>query len=413
MSARVESSKKEASLGEDASKQGRIDATHAATNMFGVNELYGEEVFKEQEVAAKKVAATDEVDITMAQTLLEIKSTKLKEKVVVQELGESTTISSQKSQDTGKGIMIEKYMIEHVKPMKRKEQIRLDEELAFKLQAEEEEERLAREKAEQIEEANIAWDDIQAKIEADYQLAERLQAEEQEKFSDAEKDTLFVQLLEKRRKHFAAKRAEEKRNKPPKKAQQRKTMCTYLKNMKGYKPKALKNLEFEKIQEIFDKAFKRVNTFVDYKEELVKDEEEVTIDVIPLAVKSPTIVDWKIDKERNKSYYQIIRANGSSQMYRLFNQLLKSFNKEDLEVMYKLVKARFTSTKLVEDLDLLLWGDLKIMFEPHVEDTVWRNQQGYKVLHWKLYDSYGMIETKLKVDYEFEMAYQLLKLIRK
>ncbi|GJY30881.1 hypothetical protein Tco_0414376 [Tanacetum coccineum] len=50
-------------------------------------------------------------------------------------------------------------------------------------------------------------DEIQAKIDVDYQLAERLQAQEQEDLSDAEKATLFQQLLEKRRKHFAAKRA--------------------------------------------------------------------------------------------------------------------------------------------------------------------------------------------------------------
>nr|GEV64739.1 hypothetical protein [Tanacetum cinerariifolium] len=59
------------------------------------------------------------------------------------------------------------------------------------------------------DEANIAlieeWDDIQAKIDAEHQLAERLPAQEQEELSDAEKATLFQQLLEKRRKHFAAK----------------------------------------------------------------------------------------------------------------------------------------------------------------------------------------------------------------
>ncbi|GKC69507.1 hypothetical protein Tco_1115390, partial [Tanacetum coccineum] len=48
---------------------------------------------------------------------------------------------------------IEELVVEQVKPMKRLEQIRLDEELAFKLQ--DEEERLAREKAQQIKEANI------------------------------------------------------------------------------------------------------------------------------------------------------------------------------------------------------------------------------------------------------------------
>ncbi|GKF24815.1 hypothetical protein Tco_0080709 [Tanacetum coccineum] len=37
--------------------------------------------------------------------------------------------------------------------------------------------------------------------------------------------------------------------------------------------------------------------------EIILDEEKVTIDVIPLAVKSPRIVDWKIHKEGKKSYY--------------------------------------------------------------------------------------------------------------
>ncbi|GJR60048.1 hypothetical protein Tco_1502210 [Tanacetum coccineum] len=374
-------------------------------------------------------------------------------------------------------------LIEPVKPMKKKDQIRRDEETALKLQAEfDEEERLAREKAKKEKEANIAlietWDDIQAKIDADHQLAERLQAQEQEELSVEEKATLFQQLLEKRRKHFAAKRAEEKRNKPPTKAQQRKIMCTYLKNMEGYKLQDLKLKGFDSIQEMFDRAFKRVNTFEDFRTELVEgkekragteliqenakkqkveddketaelkqcleiipDEEEVTIDAIPLAVKSPSIVGWKIHKEGRKSYYQIMRADGKSQMYMIFSHMLKSFNREDLEDLYKLVKAKYKSTRPVEDLDLLLWGDLKTMFEPHVEDKIWRNQQDYKVLDWKLYDSCGvhslrmqhmqiymlvekkyplapltlsmMLEKKLIIDYESEMAYQLLKFIIK
>ncbi|GKD49443.1 putative ribonuclease H-like domain-containing protein [Tanacetum coccineum] len=224
-----------------------------------------------------------------------------------------------------------------------------------------------------------------------------------------------------------------------------------------------------------DIAFKRVNTLEDFRTELVEgkekragtkliqenvkkqkvdddkettklkqcmeiipDEEDVTIEPIPLTVKSPRIVDWKIHKEGKKSYYQIIRADEKSQMYMIFSHMLKSFDREDLETLYKLVKAKYKSTRLVEDLDLVLWNDLKIMFEPHVEDRVWRNQQDYKVLSWKLYDSYGvhslrmqhvyiymlvekrypltpstitdMLNKKLQVDYFSEMAYQLLKL---
>ncbi|GJU97151.1 hypothetical protein Tco_1326422 [Tanacetum coccineum] len=148
-------------------------------------------------------------------------------------------------------------------------------------------------------------DDIQAKIDVDHQLTEILQAQEQEELSDAENATLFQQLLEKRRKHFAAKR-----------------------NMEGYKLKDLKSKGFDSIQEMFYRVFKRVKTFEDFRTKLVEgkekraleeliqeslkkkkvdddkeiaklkqcmeiipDEEEVTINAISLAVKSPRIVD--------------------------------------------------------------------------------------------------------------------------
>nr|GEY13191.1 hypothetical protein [Tanacetum cinerariifolium] len=90
----------------------------------------------------------------------------------------------------------------------------LDEEVALKLQAElqdefDKEQRLTVERAQQEVEANIAliesWDDVQAKINADYQLAKKLQAKEQQELNDEENAKLFMKLLEKKRKLFAAK----------------------------------------------------------------------------------------------------------------------------------------------------------------------------------------------------------------
>ncbi|GJX74703.1 hypothetical protein Tco_0313298 [Tanacetum coccineum] len=47
-------------------------------------------------------------------------------------------------------------------------------------------------------------------------------------------------------------------------------MSTYLKNMAGYKHNQLKNKSFDDIQKLFDKAIKRVNTFVDMDTKLVE-----------------------------------------------------------------------------------------------------------------------------------------------
>nr|GFC23647.1 hypothetical protein [Tanacetum cinerariifolium] len=112
--------------------------------------------------------------------------------------------------------------------------------------------------------------------------------------------------------------------------------------------------------------------------EIILVKEEVAFDAIPLAVKSPKIVDWKIYKERKKSYYQIIRADGKTKMFTVFSKMLESFDRENLEDLYKLVTTKFKSTRPVEDFDLLLWGDSKTMFEPHVEMQYGRSNKDTK-----------------------------------
>ncbi|GJU44133.1 hypothetical protein Tco_1201399 [Tanacetum coccineum] len=233
----------------------------------------------EQEVVAKGVNLTVD-EVTLAQALAALKSVKSKIKVdVIKEhnipvstASASTKVSvanaptkiSAATTTTGtiptprKGIVINELELEPVKPTKKKVQIMLDEEIALKLQANiDEEKRFARDEEENIDEANIAWDDIQAKVNADYQLAERLQAEEQD-----------------------SKRA----------------------------GKELEQASTKKQKVDDDKETTELKQCL----EIIPDEEDVTIDAIHLAVKSPRIVDWKIHKEGKKSYYQIVRADRKS-----------------------------------------------------------------------------------------------------
>ncbi|GJY31708.1 hypothetical protein Tco_0415203 [Tanacetum coccineum] len=181
-------------------------------------------------------------------------------------------------------------------------------------------------------------------------------------------------------------------------------MCTYLKNMAGWKPKDLKTKSFATIQDLFDKAMKRVNTFVDMDIELVGGsevraegsetreessskragdelehekakkqkmdddkeredlqqcfkivtEEDVAIDDIPLATKPTVIVDYKIHRKGKQGYYEIMRADGSSKIYLLFSQQIKSFNREDLETLWRLVKAKYGNTRPEEGYERVL-----------------------------------------------------------
>ncbi|GKE40584.1 hypothetical protein Tco_1463989, partial [Tanacetum coccineum] len=301
-------------------------------------------------------AAITEDEITLSQALAELKSVKPK----------VTTATTA----TTKGILLQE----------PSESITTTTTIPSKDKAEfDKEERIAREK----DEANIAlteeWDDIQAKIKADQLLAERLKAGEQEELTTKERDILFQQLLEKRRKHFAAKRAKEKRNRPPIRTQQRRIIYERVNTFVAMDTELVKASEVRTEAEITQEgSSKRAGDELEQENakkqkvdedkettklqslmKVVPDEEEVAVDAIPLATKPPSIVDFKILKEGKISYFQIIRADESSK-------------------------------RPEEDYERVLWGDLKTMFKPHVEDLVWRNLQGNKVLIWKLFDSCGV-----------------------
>ncbi|GJV56996.1 hypothetical protein Tco_1458001 [Tanacetum coccineum] len=116
--------------------------------------------------------------------------------------------------------------------------------------------------------------------------------------------------------------------------------------------------------------------------------------------------------------------------------MLDDFDRQDVLDLYRLVQERYDTTSL-EGYELLLWGDLKILFEPNEGDEIWKNQQDYNLISWRLFDScrihmllmhtgisiHKMIEKKypltqemlsrmlsrrLEVDQESEMAFELL-----
>nr|GEX30405.1 hypothetical protein [Tanacetum cinerariifolium] len=195
-----------------------VDKTQGKSDqdMFDTSILDDEVVITEKKVSTAKVvptagkvvstasvevstaAITSQIsmhEITLAKSLINIKTSKPKAKgIMLQELSETPTpppkdYSQQSSKAKDKG----KYkMIEPEKPLKRKDQIMIDKEVARNLEAQmqaklEEKERLARQK----EEDNIAliesWDNTQAMIDADYELAARLQEEEIGELSIEEK----------------------------------------------------------------------------------------------------------------------------------------------------------------------------------------------------------------------------------
>nr|GEW46249.1 hypothetical protein [Tanacetum cinerariifolium] len=169
-------------------------------------------------------------------------------------------------------------------------------------------------------------------------------------------------------------------NRPFSKAEVRKNMIMYLKNQVGYKQSHFKGMKYEDIKPIFKRVWDQVHIFVpkdtEFKKEVMKrpgfdlqqrsskkqritPDEDIAIDAIPLATNPLVIVEYKIVKEGKISTYIIVRADGST--------------KRD--------------TRPEEGYERVLWGDLKVMFEPDVESEVWRQLQGHDVIVWKLFSS--------------------------
>ncbi|GJZ06541.1 hypothetical protein Tco_0540334 [Tanacetum coccineum] len=202
-----------------------------------------------------------------------------------------------------------------------------------------------------------------------------MQIVEQEQLSIKEKSKLFVELLENIKKHFTALRAQEKRSKPPTKAQKRNIMSTYLKNMAGYKHNQLKSKSYDEIQELFDKEMKRVNTFVDMNTEFVKSsktriegsskraEDELESDNSKKQ-KIDEHVEAKKDNDQEevemKNHIKIVKDDEVAiDAIPLATKPL-NIDREDLETLWKLVKAKHGNTRPKDEYERVLWGDMKI-----------------------------------------------------
>ncbi|GJY39432.1 hypothetical protein Tco_0425796 [Tanacetum coccineum] len=260
--------------------------------------------------------------------------------------------------------------------------------------------------------------------------------------------------------------------------------------MGGYKQNQLKGKSYKEIQKLFDKTYKQVNSFVPMEsddkdkdnekkaggsrkktldrkragkkqskesakrqkieDDAEKEELKAHLDIIPgddvvvsvesLATKYP-IVYWKtLVLSEDKMYYEIIRANESTKSYKIFTEMLDDFDRQDMLDLYRLVKERF-ETASPEGYDILFWGDLITVFEQSKDDEVWKAQQDYILITWRLFDSCGinvllmdtgiaihmlventypltqemflrMLSGKLEIDNENKMAFELLRFTR-
>ncbi|GKD34339.1 hypothetical protein Tco_1249848, partial [Tanacetum coccineum] len=124
--------------------------------------------------------------------------------------------------------------------------------------------------------------------------------------------------------------------------------------------------------------------------------------------------DYKHEKEELRfvhmedlHVYKIIRADGNISYHKSLSSMLKKFDRQDLVDLHILVMKRFEDTT-PEGYNLLLWGDLKVMFKPNAEDEIWIEKR-YPLIKEMLQK---MLNWKLEAEAESTMAFELLKFIK-
>nr|GEU82458.1 copia protein [Tanacetum cinerariifolium] len=118
--------------------------------------------------------------------------------------------------------------------------------------------------------------------------------------------------------------------------------------------------------------------------------------------KEQRLADYKVELVEGSSKKAKVKViEGSSKRARTELEH-ESSKKEDVKTLQKLVKAKYGSTRPEEHYERVLWGDLKVMFEPHINDEVWKMQQRYKVTYYFL--RYGKFSHHYGITWEKDVA---------
>ncbi|GJY86298.1 hypothetical protein Tco_0500324 [Tanacetum coccineum] len=210
--------------------------------------------------------------------------------------------------------------------------------------------------------------------------------------------------------------------------------------MGSYTLQQLRGYSFDEIKSLFEATMKKVNTFTPIEsdfdrivpkiaagstkraakeelgqqsskkqksDELSHEELQQLIIIVPkegmnieaLQTKYP-IIDWEVYTKDSRMYWKIIRVGNHTEVYHVFEDMLKTFNRDDLVKLWSLVQERFNSTEPTEDKEIEIWVELIRLFEPDADDELWKSQKHIYDITWRLYDTYGVhhVSTKDGID---------------
>ncbi|GJQ95388.1 hypothetical protein Tco_0006527 [Tanacetum coccineum] len=215
--------------------------------------------------------------------------------------------------------------------IKDKAAVRLQEELD-----EEERQRMARVHKAAQSFTEEEWENIRARVEADEELSRRLQAEERNKYNEVDQAKMLVDLINQRKKYFAAQKVVAKRKKPSERSRNRGMFGLIIKT--GKCSTLLKPIGDCKIEERaleFAARSSQANNYLIQQKDSFKTKPEEEEEKECQRDLQPNDVMWFFPVE--EVYVQALQ------------DMLKIFDKDDLVILWNLVKERFNSSEPTDD----------------------------------------------------------------
>ncbi|GKD80183.1 hypothetical protein Tco_1342804 [Tanacetum coccineum] len=357
---------------EDSSKQERkIDEIDQDPNVtliqhdVEIQGSHGQEIETETEVyTAEDVSTTGATVTTFGASINTASPLRVSTAEDISTVETLVYIRRSATKDKGKAKMDESEPKQtKTKLQQRQERAGYEAAVRFREQLDEEERKRIAKVHEEASSFNIEeWEDIQATIEAVEEPAQRIQAEEGEKYSKAEKARLLIELINQRKRYFSQQRAKETRS-SKKDVEEELNQGSSKRQNTGENSELVEESKEKEDDELSQEELQQLMTIVP----------EEGMNVEALQTKYPTI-DWEVYTEDSRI--------------------------DDLVKLWSLVQERFNSTDPTEDKEIELWVELKRLFEPDVDDELWKSQKHVHDITWRLYDTCGVhhVSTKDGID---------------
>ncbi|GJT12746.1 hypothetical protein Tco_0859788, partial [Tanacetum coccineum] len=212
------------------------------------------------------------------------------------------------------------------------------------LQAEVERERQREEEATKGSAIAKTYDDVQAGIDVDALFAAKLQQEEREEYTIEERAKFLAEIIAAQRKFRAAQRS----------------------------------AKIRKIQGLYERQKRIIEDFKPMDSDVaVKDSKEAA------GIHKQKVLEEPNKEEQLKAFLKIVPD-------------------DEREIDYEVLGMRF-STTTPEGIDLVLQGDLRIMFEEFTDGDIWKNQEKWIIKSWTFYGNCRVHTLELEDGTEIHM----------